>query len=179
MGLKNGSATCYMNAVFQQLFMLPGLRQSLLAEPEESEATRGTSLFYQMQTTFANLALGRQQAFRPSGIWATFKDYDGEPINVREHQDAQEFLTRMQVGPLHVAVFCPVHLPSPYSLTFGTLCPARLVPWWPTSHAQDLPIWPAIACTDAGLYFAPALPATGCIGRRPASAPSGAGRICR
>ena len=46
-----------------------------------------------------HLALSRQQAFKPTGIWHAFKDYDGEPINVREHQDAQEFLTRLQVRP--------------------------------------------------------------------------------
>ena len=27
----------------------------------------------------------------------SFKDYDGEPTNVREHQDAYEFFTRLQV----------------------------------------------------------------------------------
>lgn len=48
-GLKNGSATCYMNAVFQQLFMAPGLRTAVLAEPEEPAATRKESVFYQMQ----------------------------------------------------------------------------------------------------------------------------------
>ena len=49
MGLKNGSATCYMNAVFQQLFMTPGVRMAVLAEPEELEVTRKDSIFYQMQ----------------------------------------------------------------------------------------------------------------------------------
>ncbi|KAK9798582.1 hypothetical protein WJX73_003480 [Symbiochloris irregularis] len=96
-GLRNGSATCYMNAVFQQLFMCPGVRMAVLAEPEEmEEAARKDSLFYQMQATFAALALSRNQAFKPVGVWHAFKDYDGEPINVREHQDAQEFLTRLQ-----------------------------------------------------------------------------------
>ena len=33
----------------------------------------------------------------PAGFWKAFKDYDGEPINVREHQDAYEFFTRLQV----------------------------------------------------------------------------------
>jgi len=30
----------------------------------------------------------------------SFKDYDGEPTNVREHQDGYEFFTRLQVGLL-------------------------------------------------------------------------------
>ena len=49
-GLKNGSATCYMNAVFQQLFMTPRVRMAILAEPEEpEELSRRDSLFYQIQ----------------------------------------------------------------------------------------------------------------------------------
>ena len=30
-GLKNGGATCYMNAVTQQIFMTPALRNALLS----------------------------------------------------------------------------------------------------------------------------------------------------
>ena len=56
-----------------------------------------SQLWLPLQSTFAHLALSRQQAYKPGGIWHAFKDYDGEPINVREHQDAQEFLTRLQV----------------------------------------------------------------------------------
>ena len=33
-GLKNGGATCYMNAVFQQLFMQPGIRAGILGSAE-------------------------------------------------------------------------------------------------------------------------------------------------
>jgi hypothetical protein len=33
-GLKNPSATCYMNAVFQQLFMQPSIRHLVLSAPE-------------------------------------------------------------------------------------------------------------------------------------------------
>jgi len=41
-------------------------------------------------------SLSNQDHFRPEGFWRAFKDYDGEPINVREHQDAYEFFTRLQ-----------------------------------------------------------------------------------
>ena len=58
------------------------------------------------------MALAQQQAFKPSGFWHAFKDYDGEPINVTEHQDAQEFLTRLQV--------C-MRLPAQAQLTVGHL----------------------------------------------------------
>ena len=35
-GLKNGGATCYMNAVLQQLYMIPELRAQLLSLPTSS-----------------------------------------------------------------------------------------------------------------------------------------------
>lgn len=49
MGLKNGGATCYMNAVFQQLFMQPAIRAGVLgaAAVEPSEAP--DSVFAQLQ----------------------------------------------------------------------------------------------------------------------------------
>lgn len=31
MGLKNAGATCYMNSVIQQLYMIPSIRNSILA----------------------------------------------------------------------------------------------------------------------------------------------------
>ena len=53
-----------------------------------------------MQNTFGHLALGHRPFFVPRGFWMSFKDYDGEPTNVREHQDAYEFFTRLQVSPV-------------------------------------------------------------------------------
>ena len=47
-GLKNGGATCYMNAVFQQLFMQPSIRKLLLAVPESCD-DQTDNVFYQMQ----------------------------------------------------------------------------------------------------------------------------------
>lgn len=34
-GLKNGGATCYMNSVLQQLYMTPGVVESVLAVNDE------------------------------------------------------------------------------------------------------------------------------------------------
>lgn len=55
-----------------------------------------------MQNTFGHLALSHRPFFVPRGFWMSFKDYDGEPTNVREHQDAYEFFTRLQVSPVAV-----------------------------------------------------------------------------
>lgn len=48
-GLKNGGATCYMNAVFQQLFMQPSIRALVLGAAEVPPADRKDSVFFQLQ----------------------------------------------------------------------------------------------------------------------------------
>jgi hypothetical protein len=55
------------------------------------------SVFAQLQGMFAVLALGKATFVSPSKFWHAFKDYDGSPIDIREHQDAYEFFTRLQV----------------------------------------------------------------------------------
>lgn len=75
-----------MNSVFQQLFMQPTVRALILRSvpvPAEDEAT---SVFAQMQIMFAYLAEGCSDSFTPSGFWNALTDYDGQPINVHEHQ---------------------------------------------------------------------------------------------
>ena len=40
-GLKNGGATCYMNSVIQQLYMTPGVTESILGiDAEDIEEER-------------------------------------------------------------------------------------------------------------------------------------------
>ena len=48
-GLKNGGATCYMNAVFQQLFMQPSIRALVLGAKEFPPPERRDSIFFQFQ----------------------------------------------------------------------------------------------------------------------------------
>jgi hypothetical protein len=98
MGLRNGGATCYMNAVVQQLFMQPRIRQLVLAAEAVPHEEAADSVFAQLQNLFANLALNKASCFWPHEFWRAFKDYDGQPIDVKEHQDAYEFFTRLQVG---------------------------------------------------------------------------------
>ena len=52
------------------------------------------------QVMFSHLALGRAASFYPRAFWNSFRDYDGQPIDLREHQDAYEFFTRLQVCPV-------------------------------------------------------------------------------
>mmetsp|Transcript_26886 Transcript_26886/g.88225 ORF Transcript_26886/g.88225 Transcript_26886/m.88225 type:complete len:2487 (+) Transcript_26886:54-7514(+) len=95
-GLHNAGATCYMNSIIQQLYTQKHIRENVLAAPEVPEADREESVFYQLQLLFGTLHLSRLDHFTPRGFWGAFKDYDGMPVNLREHQDAIEFFNRLQ-----------------------------------------------------------------------------------
>jgi len=90
-GLQNGGATCYINSVIQQLYMQPGIREAIL-KVDESKTKESESVFYQIQTIFGHLLEGKMQYYRPEAFWKSFKFW-GQPISVREQQDAFEFFT--------------------------------------------------------------------------------------
>ncbi|KZC06489.1 putative ubiquitin carboxyl-terminal hydrolase FAF-X [Dufourea novaeangliae] len=125
-GLKNAGATCYMNSVLQQLYMVESIRVGLLAaegaatdlnedfsgeERIEGEQTIETNdndtneekcgadesrkeynigILKQVQAIFGHLAYSKLQYYIPRGLWKHFK-LQGEPVNLREQQDAVEF----------------------------------------------------------------------------------------
>ncbi|XP_075145926.1 ubiquitin carboxyl-terminal hydrolase-like faf isoform X2 [Haematobia irritans] len=125
-GLKNAGATCYMNSVLQQLYMVPSIRVGILkaegaatnenedfsGEPETNVlgggGGGGSSLFNtnddgndmrknyhvvilkHVQAIFAHLGHSALQFYVPRGLWTHFK-LQGEPVNLREQQDAVEF----------------------------------------------------------------------------------------
>uniref|UniRef100_H3APV7 Ubiquitin carboxyl-terminal hydrolase 24 n=1 Tax=Latimeria chalumnae TaxID=7897 RepID=H3APV7_LATCH len=92
-GLKNGGATCYMNAVFQQLYMQPGLSETLLSVDEETD-NPDESVFYQVQSLFGHLMESKLQYYVPENFWKIFKMWNKE-LYVREQQDAYEFFTSL------------------------------------------------------------------------------------
>lgn len=94
-GLKNAGATCYMNSVFQQLFMQPEVRKSVLSCSECDDVEKAGSVFFQLQAMFGALLGSSLDHYTPQGFWCAYRDYDGMPINLREHQDAFEFFNRL------------------------------------------------------------------------------------
>jgi hypothetical protein len=82
-GLKSAGATCYMNAVLQQLFMQPTIRTCVLRAPQpESTEAEVDALFAAVQITFAHLAVSTAPHFAPKCMWESLRDIDGNHINV-------------------------------------------------------------------------------------------------
>ncbi|XP_061594074.1 ubiquitin carboxyl-terminal hydrolase 24 isoform X3 [Cololabis saira] len=92
-GLKNGGATCYMNAVFQQLYMQPGLAEGFLSIEDDTDQPE-ESVFYQVQSLFGHLMESKLQYYVPENFWKIFKMWNKE-LYVREQQDAYEFFTSL------------------------------------------------------------------------------------
>ena len=151
-GLKNAGATCYMNSVLQQLFMVENIKRGILGVtvtdqdladegiediPSNESMTSGSDpttdstfdstddrksynvcILKQVQAIFGHLALSKLQYYVPEGLWKYFRQVlawnksvaelkdqafdfsacfmlfsrlQGEPVNLREQQDAVEF----------------------------------------------------------------------------------------
>ncbi|XP_078417060.1 ubiquitin carboxyl-terminal hydrolase 24 isoform X2 [Cetorhinus maximus] len=93
-GLKNGGATCYMNAVFQQLYMQPGLPEAMLSVDDDDDENPEENVFYQVQSLFGHLMESKLQYYVPETFWKIFKLWNKE-LYVREQQDAYEFFTSL------------------------------------------------------------------------------------
>jgi len=88
-GLKNFGATCYMNSVIQQLFMVPDLRYGILSSAVQADEKFSSTLF-QLQLVFANLQETEKKYYTPRDFTKTIR-IEGGPVDVRRQQDAQEF----------------------------------------------------------------------------------------
>eukprot|EP00043_Microstomoeca_roanoka_P005964 m.59150 g.59150 ORF g.59150 m.59150 type:complete len:2271 (+) comp13209_c0_seq2:2748-9560(+) len=87
-GLKNASATCYMNSILQQVFMQPDARDLLLGNLSSEE--QDDNFMHQVARMVAHLQYSNRQFYTPHGLWKTYRHW-GAPVNVREQQDACEF----------------------------------------------------------------------------------------
>jgi len=123
-GLKNASATCYMNSVIQQLYMIPEIRDGLLSvegaiddtqvefydddntmnlpmnyinnnnDQQDEKKDYNVGVVKHVQAIFGHLTLNKLQYYIPKGFWFHFKLW-GEQINLREQHDALEFFNSL------------------------------------------------------------------------------------
>lgn len=99
-GLYNGGATCYMNSILQQLYMLPQISEYILSVHDDEENSSGknrsndSTLFYQIQQVFGHLMESKMQHYSPQSLWKVFRLW-GQEINVCEQQDAFDFFTSL------------------------------------------------------------------------------------
>ncbi|RLN94677.1 hypothetical protein BBJ28_00007697 [Nothophytophthora sp. Chile5] len=97
-GLENPGCICYMNALVQQLFMMPVFRDGLLAlDCSQTAAVSSSSSWReevtQLQRLFASLAYTNYRSFDPTAFALSHKDMDGNPTDVRQQMDADEFFS--------------------------------------------------------------------------------------
>ena len=91
-GLKNFGATCYLNSLLQQMYMIPSFKEDLFKFNINSDKLEESTI-YNMQLTFVNLKQSVLQFYPPMNFIKSFKKaFNGEPIHVGIQQDTDEFL---------------------------------------------------------------------------------------
>lgn len=93
-GLQNLGATCYVNSIVQQFYMNKGFRQGILQAPSGAEdPSNHDTLLYQLQVLFSNLQESKKRAYNAQGFCYSYKDWDGNPMNVAVQMDVDEFFS--------------------------------------------------------------------------------------
>ena len=90
-GLENPGCICYMNSLFQQLYLIRTFSNTLLQISSDSI----DSILYQLKSIFSQLKYSDSPYISPRRFCKNFKDFDGKPVNIFEQMDADEFFGRL------------------------------------------------------------------------------------
>ena len=100
LGLKNLGATCYLNSLFQQFYMIPIFQKDIFnfnitdISEKNSQISLKDSTIYNMQLSFANLKKSIMSFYPLISFIKSFKQaFNGEPIHFGVQQDTDEFLS--------------------------------------------------------------------------------------
>ena len=81
-----------MNSLLQQLFMIPAFRSIILSFTIPTTTNNEyTVILSELQKLFLLLSYSAKQAISTKNFCAAFKDYEGNPINIFEQMDVDEF----------------------------------------------------------------------------------------
>ncbi|KAL0218432.1 hypothetical protein P9112_004085 [Eukaryota sp. TZLM1-RC] len=94
-GLRNLSATCYLNSLIQQLYVIPGFRYDVLNcdFPQSTGSINSTNKVVQLQSLFASMELSICKFVDTQSFVANMEDPDGQPLNPYIQMDLHEFLS--------------------------------------------------------------------------------------
>ena len=100
-GLKNNGCICYLNSILQQMYMVPPFKYAIMSSDDKKSKNIQISLFnnnryddnllHQLQKIYTFLTYSEKQAVNSKDFCASYKDFDGAPINPLIQQDSQEF----------------------------------------------------------------------------------------
>ncbi|MES1913359.1 MAG: hypothetical protein MHM6MM_005549, partial [Cercozoa sp. M6MM] len=94
-GLRNMGCTCYMNALLQQLFLLPAVRNAVLGMdlelPGKEVDETHRALARQLQALFAQLRFGESGVVDTRAFCRSLLDWEGQPVDVSQQMDTSEF----------------------------------------------------------------------------------------
>lgn len=91
-GLRNYGATCYLNSLLQQLYMIKEFRLRLYEVPIDMNSDLENNPLYHLQLLFANLSQTLKLFHTPIHFIKSIKGFNEQPINTSQQQDCEEFL---------------------------------------------------------------------------------------
>ena len=104
-GLKNIGCICYMNSILQQMYMVVPFRNAIMSADDKKDLKTNSSIYnntlfddnllHQLRRMYTFLTFSEKQSYNPKDFCSSFKDLDGQPINIHLQQDSQEFYNNL------------------------------------------------------------------------------------